>query len=222
MRQRLGEDRRLQRERRLEPVAADVGEAAARIALAVRAHRHIDGQHQRIQAGVVDAADHVVGDLRIARGIELIPGMLRRGAPCRLDRLVARGGHDVGNVGVLRGGREHHVGAAAEQTGAAGRRDAERARVGPAEDGRRLVAAGDVDQVARQQAVLAERVGVAVEPALVVEPALDDVERRLRQAALGYLVQVLDIDRVVEPHLAMAPTDFPHIRSPISQAGDNF
>src|SRR5438128_185870 len=43
---------------------------------------------------------------------------------------------------------------------------------------------------------------VGVEPALVLEAALDEVESDLRQAPLRHLVQVFDIDRVFDPHWA--------------------
>jgi hypothetical protein len=82
----------------------------------------------------------------------------------------------------------HHVGAAAEEAGAAGRRDAERAVELVAEDGLRLVALRHVHEIARQQFMLMERLGVAVEPALVLEPALDEVEGHLGQTALRHLV----------------------------------
>src|SRR4029077_18199197 len=84
----------------------------------------------------------------------------------------------------------------------AGRRDPEGAGKFLAEDGLRLVARRDVDQIARQQPVLVKGRGVALEPALVLETSLDEVERNLRQAPLGHLVQVFDIDRVFDPHLA--------------------
>src|SRR5580704_4515623 len=48
--------------------------------------------------------------------------------------------------------------------------------------------------------MLVERRTVAFERAFVLDPALDKVERDLRQPALRELVQILDIDDAVEAH----------------------
>src|SRR5215471_5173705 len=50
--------------------------------------------------------------------------------------------------------------------------------------------------------MLMERQGVAVEPALILEPALDEIERDLWQPPLRHAVQVFDIDGLIDPHLA--------------------
>jgi len=210
----LGEDRQLQAHGRTPPRgAADVGEAVADVALALGADRHVDGQHQRVEAGVGGAPDQVVGDLAVARGVELIPGVLGRDLGRVLDGVGAGARHDVGDVGVGRGAGQHQIGAAPEQPGAAGRRDAERALVGAPENRRRLVARGHVDQVARQELVLAKRRGVALEAVLVLEAALDEIERDLGQPALGHLVQVFDIDRFFDTHRRCHPR-FVAIRQP--------
>ncbi len=41
------------------------------IALAPRPHRHVDGQHQRLDPAIGGAADQVLADLAVARRIEL-------------------------------------------------------------------------------------------------------------------------------------------------------
>ena len=48
--------------------------------------------------------------------------------------------------------------------------------------------------------MLVERGGVALEPALVLEPALDKIERDLRQPPLRHAVQIFDIDGLIDPH----------------------
>ena len=82
----------------------------------------------------------------------------------------------------------------AEKAGKAGRGDADGARVGPAEKGGALVAAVHVDAIARHQLVAAEGVLVAGDPVLVLEAALDEIVGDLRQAALGQLAQVVEVD----------------------------
>src|SRR5262249_11866701 len=135
-------------------------------------------------------------------GIELVPRVFRRDAGRVLDRVIAGAGHDVGDVRLTRGLGQHHVGAAAKQPGAAGRRDAEGARKGLPEDRRRLLALGDIDEIARQQLMLMEGGGVAVEPVLVLQPALDEIEGDLRQAPLRHAVQIFNIDGVIQSHRA--------------------
>src|SRR3954447_26647340 len=53
-----------------------------------------------------------------------------------------------------------------------------------------------------------ERGRIALQPALVLDPALDVVEHDLRQLALGEKMQVLDIDDVVDVH-GVSPADRP-------------
>ena len=141
-----------------------------------------------------NAPDHVLGDLAVARDVELVPAVIGRQPAQVLDRAGGGARHDEGDVGGPGGLRQHHVAAAAEEGGAPGRRDADGACVGPAEDGGALVARGDVDAVARHQADALEGVLVAGEPVLVVEAALDEVVGELRQPALGELAQVLEVD----------------------------
>ena len=169
-------------------------EAVAAVALAVGADRHVDGDHQRREAGVGDAADHVLGDLAVAGDVELIPAVLGRQPAQVLDQPGGGARHDEGHVGGLGRLGQHHVAAAPEQARTPGRRDADRARVGPAEQGRALVAGGDIDAVARHQRVLPEGVLVAGEADLVVQAALDEVVAELRQPALGQLAQVVEVD----------------------------
>src|SRR6185437_9988471 len=187
-------------------------------------HRHVDGQHQRRQARIGGALDQILGDLAVARGIELVPRVFRRDPGSVLDGLVAGAGLDVDVVRLARRLGQHHVGATAEEARAAGRRNSERAGEFLPEDRRRLVALGHVDEVARQKVVLLERLGVAVEPALVLEPALDEVEGDLRQPPFRHLVQVFDIDGVVESHGSPLPDRHRTLcreTSPISALADN-
>ncbi|MFZ2006504.1 MAG: hypothetical protein WAV02_15575 [Stellaceae bacterium] len=115
-------------------------------------------------------------------------------------RIVAAARLDVGDVGVARCLGEHEVGAAAEQASGASRRDAEGRIELAAEDGLRLVALRDIDQVARQQLMLVKRRAIGFQRALVLDPALDEIERDLGQPPFRDLVQVFDIDDAVETH----------------------
>ena len=66
-----------------------------------------------------------------------------------------------------------------------------------AQDGLRLIAPGDIDEVTRQQLVLVESRAVAFERALVLDPALDEVEGDLEQLVVWRAwVQILDVDDV--------------------------
>ena len=167
--------------------------AVARVALAVGAFGHVDGEDQRLQAGIAGALDHVLGDRLVLGGVELVPAVVGRELAESLDRAGAGARHDEGHVGVARRLGQHQVGAAAEQAGKAGRRDADRARIGPPEQRRRLVAHRHVDQVARHDARLAEGLLVGDQPDLVVGAALDEVVGDLGQPLLGELAQILDV-----------------------------
>jgi hypothetical protein len=59
-----------------------------------------------------------------------------------------------------------------------------------------------IDEVARQQMVLVKRRCVAVQAALVLQPALDEVEGDLRQPPLGHAVQIFDVDGLIHSHRA--------------------
>ena len=174
-------------------------EAVAPVALAVGADGHVDRNHQRRQAGVGGAADHVLGDLAVAGDVELVPAVVGRQPAQVLDQPRGGARHDERHIGVPGRLGQHHVAAAPEQAGSSGRRNPDRARVGPAEQGRALVPGGDVDAVARHQRVLLEGVLVAGEPVLVVETALDEVVGELRQPAFGQLAQVIEVDGGIDP-----------------------
>jgi hypothetical protein len=163
-------------------------------------HRHVDGQHQRAAAGIGGAPHQILRDFRVARRIELVPHVVGRDLRGGLDRGVAAARHDVGDVRLGRRPGQHQIGVTAEQPGGAGRRDAERARIGAAEDGLALVAARDVDEIARQQVVALEGGPVALEAALVLDAALNEVEGDFRQPPPRQLVQVFDVDGVGDPH----------------------
>ena len=201
--QRLEQDRGFQAEC-LEKPAADIGKPVADIALALwscTGTSTVSTSASRPASAVRRIMSS--RDLGVARRVELIPRIVWRDFCRRLDRVVAGARHDVGDVRSRRRLGQHQIGAAAEEARAAGRRDAERARIGAAEQGRRLVALRDIDQVARQQLMLVERRGVALEPALVLEPALDEIEGDLRQPPLRHAVQIFDIDGVIDPHLGV-------------------
>ena len=142
-------------------------------------HRHIDGQHQRADPGVAGPPDQRIGDIAVLRGIELEPDIVRGDPRGLFHRGVAAARHDVGDVRAAAASASMHLAFAPVEADAAGRRDPERARIGMAEHGRRLVALRHVDQIARQQPVLVKRGLVALEPALVLDPALDVVEHDL-------------------------------------------
>ena len=171
--------------------------AVARVALAVGAFGHVDREDQRLQAGIAGALDHVLGDRLVLGGVELVPAMVGGELAESLDRAGARARHDEGHVGVARRLGQHQVGAAAEQAGEAGRRDADGAGIGPAEQRRRLVAHRHVDQVARHDARLAEGLLVGDQPDLVVGAALDEVIGDLGQPLLGELAQIVDVDHAL-------------------------
>ena len=174
--------------------------SVARVALAFRADRHVNGHHQRPEPGVGAAADHVCGNFAVARRIDLIPGLIAGDARGILDGVVAGAGHDVGHIGLGRRGGQHQVGSHAEQSGGAGGCETERAGPGAAEQCRRLVDPGHVDEIARQQAVALKRRFVARQRGLRLDTAFDEVERHFRRPPLGHPIQIVDVDRFFHTH----------------------
>ena len=147
---RLQQDRRLQFQRFQYAAAADPGKAVAVIALALRVHRHIDGQHQCAKPVIACPPDQRIGDIAVLGRIELEPDIVWCDPRRLFHRGVAAPGHDVRDVrrrGCL---GQHHLAFPAVEADAARRRDPERARIGAAEHGRGLVAFGDIDQITRQ------------------------------------------------------------------------
>src|SRR5229473_1356441 len=96
--------------------------------------------------------------------------------------------------------RQHQIGAAAEEAGQAGGRDAEGLGVEAAEQARALVALRDIDEIARHQKVAVEGALVAREAQLVLKPALDEIEAQPRQPALGHAAQIFNVDGFVRLH----------------------
>ncbi len=92
----------------------------AHIAFAFAMHRHVHGQHQRLNARIARAAHQVGGDLRVARHIQLVPGVL--GCPLcgRFYRCRAGTRQHEGDVGGHRRVGQHQVGARARKPGQAG------------------------------------------------------------------------------------------------------
>jgi len=137
--------------------------------------------------------------LRSPGDVELVPAVVGRQLAEILDQPRGRARHDERHVGVPGRLGQHHIAAAPEQRGAPGRRDPDRARIGPAEQARALISGRHIDAVARHQRVSLEGVLVASEPVLVVEAALDEVVGDLRQPALGELAQVIEVDGSIDP-----------------------
>ena len=182
--------------------------AVARVAFAVGALGHVDGEDQRLEARIGGPLDEVLGNGGILGRIELVPAMVGGELAEILDRAGAGARHDEGHVGVARGLGQHQVGAMAEEPRETGRRDADGARIGPSEERRRLVAHRDVDQVARHDARLPEGLLVGDEAHLVIGAALDEVVGNLGQPLLGELAQVVDVHHAVHSRSLPLGPDF--------------
>lgn len=126
--------------------------------------------------------------------------MLGRELRDRLDRGIARTRQQEGHVGRLGRLREQLVGARMEQPGETRGRDAEGARVTPAQQFGGLVALRHVDEVARHQLEAAKGLAVAPHAVLVVHAAIDEIEGDPRQLAPCHRAQVLEVDGSVYVH----------------------
>ena len=199
MAQRLQQDRQPQPERAREPVA--------QVALALRADRRVDRDHQRADPGIAGTPDHVLRDGPVARAVELEPGMVAGRRRDRLQRGVRCRRQHEGDARLGRGAGEQQVGIGAEQPGEAGGCDAERAAPGPAEQAHRLVDRRHRTEIARHQADRSQHFGIQGEAMLVLDAALDEVEQDPGQGPSRGLAQILDADRAIHIHPAGVPPD---------------
>ena len=132
--------------------------AVADVVLAVGRHRHVGGDDEGVVTGSRHAVDERLDAFSDAGEIGLIPGL--RVFPAHvLQRDQRRGAQNHRHVGRGSRARQHDVAAIGAQRGRAHRRDPERRRIGLAEQGRGLVAAGDVVQHARHEAVSSKDYG---------------------------------------------------------------
>ncbi len=120
--------------------------------------------------------------------------MLRRHARKVLDGCRRGTRHDEGYVRLARSLGEHEIGAGPEEAEPAGRRYSIGVRIGAAEQRGRLVTRCNIDQVLRHQPHLAEGPVVSCQAVLVLDAALDEIERDLWQAPLGQPPQVVVVE----------------------------
>ena len=174
-------------------------EAGADVVLAVGRHRHVGGHHEGVVAGGGDAIDQRLDARRIAGQIGLVPG----GRVCLPDVLeLDQGGGAENHRHVRRRGRarEHDVAAIGAQRGGPERRDAERRGVGLAEQRRGLVAARDVVEHARNEAVFVEGAAVVAQRRIGLDGSGDEAVDHPRQAPAGRRLKIGE--RQVTPQAA--------------------
>ena len=113
--------------------------SVAQVALALAGIGRVDGQHQRLRAGLLRPPDQVEVGVAVALGIELEPETALRRLADILDRGGCRGAQIYGTWRPG-GARQAQVGIRPDQVAHAGRRDADGAVPGPPEQ-RLLLAA---------------------------------------------------------------------------------
>ena len=134
--------------------------------------------------------------------------MLGRHGHHLLQRSVGGAGQQERHVGLARSRGQHAVGIGPEEPRQARGRDPDGAAPAPPEQRQGLVAAADVAQVARHQAVRIEGRAVAGQALLVVGAAFDEVEGDARQLAPRQALQIVEIDDGLQVHrIAVMPWD---------------
>ena len=174
MRDRVPEHARRDRERHLKAVAD--------VVLAVRRHRHVGGDDEGVVAGRCHAIDQRLDPLRQAGEIGLIPRGLIGGAHV-FQRDQRRGAENHRHVFGLCRLRQHDVAAIGAQRRRAHRRNAERRGIGLAEQRGGLVAAGDVVEHARHEAVFVEGLAVVAQRGVGLGAAGDIAVEEFRNPA---------------------------------------
>ncbi len=181
-------DARRDRQRDLKTVAD--------IVLAVGRHRHIGGHHESVVTGGGDPVDQRLDPRRHAGEIGLIPG-IGIFPPHVLQRDQRRGAENHRQV--HGGGRagQHDVAAIGAQRRRAHRRNAERRRIGLAEQRRGLLAAGDVVHHPRHEAVFFKSAAVVAHRGVGLGAARDVTVKEFRQPAPCRRLEI--VERQIAP-----------------------
>ena len=105
------------------------GETVAHIVLAVSRHRHVDGDDERLKAGLGDTLEQGRDIVAVWRNVGLKPGC----AVCGANALHCRkrcAAENIGDVSLGGGGRQSKIGSEVQESGAAHGRDAEGGGIG--------------------------------------------------------------------------------------------
>ena len=166
-------------------------ESVADIVLAVGRHRHVGGDDEGVVAGVRDPVDQGLDAGGIAGQISLVPG---GGvfAPDVLQRDQGRGGKAHRHVHAGGRARQHDVAAIGAQRGRAHRGNAERRRIGLAEQGRGLVAARDVVEHPRHETVFVEGAAIVAQCGVGLDGAGNVAVQEFRQPASGGRLEIVE------------------------------
>ena len=167
------------------------------VLMALPDHLQIDGQHQRAAFGRDRALDQRLDEAAVLHHVELEPERLVDGGCDILDRADRHRALGEGNAGGLRCAAGVDLAVAMLHAEQADRRQDQRHRGGLAEDRGREIALGDVDQDALAELDLLQVVGIGAQRVLGIGAAVGIVEKRLGNAALVQLAQILDAGDVL-------------------------
>jgi hypothetical protein len=169
------------------------------VVFAVRRHRCIDGDDQRLKTAVPGAVDQLVGQLALFPDIELHPKSARGLLGDLLHRRHRAGGECERNLGLRRGLRQLQLAMIPAHAGDAGRCDCHRHADRLAEQRRRHRPVGHVDQRAMLQFQLFERGAVVAQCDLILGAAIEEFEHAPRQPLPRRLAQIEDVVAIVQP-----------------------
>ena len=180
--------------------------AVAHVVLAVGGDRHVDGQHEGIEARGGDAVDQRLDARRLARNVGLVPG--RMAFTANVLHADERGrAENHRDVDSCRRAREHQI----ALIGADGRgthgRDAERQRVFAAEQGRRQAPARHVGQHARNEGIVLIGVAIGAHRGIGLRSAGDEACQWARQMPHRRLFEIRQRQEAaqVPRHLHLGP-----------------
>jgi hypothetical protein len=145
----------------------------------------------RAQVPNSDPIDQRLDPRRQARQIGLIPGAFVFAAHV-FQRNQRRGAENHRHMGGCRRAGQHDVAAIGAQRRGAHRRNAERRRIGLAEQGRGLVAAGDVVEHARHKAVFVEGLFVVADRSVGLGAAGDITVKKFRDQAPRHRFEIVE------------------------------
>src|SRR3954449_7391838 len=176
-------------------------EAGALIALSVAASDAVDGEHHDLNASPLGASHHLTVEAAVLVEVELVD--LRAVAdPARLLKADGSKGGNAEHRPVLARRRRHGALAlVVEQSLQRSRRAVHRHREPLAHDDHRHVYRLYAPQDVRDEVASLKGAGVAPIGGLIVRRAVDVVEDRTRQAALGEPPEVVEVVAILDAHL---------------------
>ncbi len=194
---------------RAQPDGRRQREPAAHVSLAAPEHRRVHGDQQRLVPLGDRPLDHVPHEPAVAPHVDLEPLRSRADRGHLLDAPGPERRQGVGQPPLRRGAGRGELAVGVGDAGEPDRRQRQRGRDRPAEQGRGEIDLGHVAQHARRELDVPPCGGVGRQRDLVLRRAVDVVEDARREPSAGRGAQVVDVGAAGQPALDAAAAHRP-------------